>query len=68
LWTPPSFAHGFYVLSEWAEVRYKATDFYSPEWERTLLFSDQEVGIKWPFPDNQLPIFISQKYRGKASL
>ncbi|MBU1662484.1 MAG: dTDP-4-dehydrorhamnose 3,5-epimerase, partial [Chloroflexi bacterium] len=34
LWVPPGFAHGFYVLSDWAEVLYKATDFYAPEWER----------------------------------
>lgn len=37
LWVPPGFAHGFYVLSEWAEVLYKATDFYSIQWERSIL-------------------------------
>ena len=66
LWIPPGFAHGFYVLSEWAEIRYKATDLYSPEWERTLLFSDQEVGIKWPFPDNQPPILSARDAGGKS--
>ena len=42
LWVPPGFAHGFYVLSEWAELTYKATDFYAPEWERTLLWNDPD--------------------------
>ena len=48
LWIPPGFAHGFYVLSEWANVTYKVTDYYAPEWDRTLLWNDPEVGIDWP--------------------
>ncbi len=48
LWIPPGFAHGFYVLSEQAEVLYKATDYYAPQWERTLLWSDPVIGIRWP--------------------
>jgi dTDP-4-dehydrorhamnose 3,5-epimerase len=48
LWIPPGFAHGFYVLSEWAELLYKVTDFYAPECERTLLWNDPQVGIAWP--------------------
>ncbi len=40
LWIPPGFAHGFYVLSEWAEVTYKVTDYYAPEWERTLIWDE----------------------------
>lgn len=60
IWVPPGFAHGFYVLSEWAEVFYKATDFYAPEWERTLLWKDPQVNITWPLANGQLPI-ISQK-------
>jgi dTDP-4-dehydrorhamnose 3,5-epimerase len=48
LWVPPGFAHGYYVLSEWAEVFYKVTDFYAPEYERTLLWNDPELNIKWP--------------------
>ena len=66
LWIPPGFAHGFYVLSEWAEIRYKATDIHSPEWERTLLWNDQNVGIKWPFTDNQLPILSAKDAEGKS--
>ncbi len=45
---PPGFAHGFYVLSETADVFYKCTDFYAPECERTLLWNDPDVGIEWP--------------------
>lgn len=48
LWVPPGFAHGFYVLSEWAEVYYKTTDYYAPQWERTLLWNDPALGIEWP--------------------
>jgi dTDP-4-dehydrorhamnose 3,5-epimerase len=48
LWIPPGFAHGFYVLSEWANVIYKVNDYYAPEWDRTLLWNDPEVGIDWP--------------------
>ncbi len=48
IWVPPGFAHGFYVLSDWAELVYKATDYYGPEWERTLLWNDVQVGIEWP--------------------
>jgi dTDP-4-dehydrorhamnose 3,5-epimerase len=48
LWIPPGFAHGFYVISEWAEVLYKATDYYAPQWERTLLWSDPAINIQWP--------------------
>ena len=47
LWIPPGFAHGFRVLSDGAQVLYKATDFYHPECERTLAWNDPEVGIDW---------------------
>lgn len=60
MWIPPGFAHGFYVLSPWAEVLYKATDFYAPEWERTLLWNDPDVGIEWPLINGGPPI-LSQK-------
>jgi dTDP-4-dehydrorhamnose 3,5-epimerase len=48
LWIPPGFAHGFYVLSAGAEFLYKATDYYAPEHERTLLWNDPALGIAWP--------------------
>jgi len=48
IWVPPGFAHGFCVVSEYAEVFYKATDYYAPEHERTLLWSDAQLAIPWP--------------------
>jgi dTDP-4-dehydrorhamnose 3,5-epimerase len=65
LWVPPGFAHGFYVLSEWAEVAYKVTDFYDPEEERTLAWDDPTVGIAWPLPDGRPPVLSPKDLRGK---
>jgi dTDP-4-dehydrorhamnose 3,5-epimerase len=48
LWIPPGFAHGFMVLSEGADVLYKATDFYAPQHERTLVWNDPALQIEWP--------------------
>src|ERR1700677_2912209 len=48
LWIPPGFAHGFMVLSHGAEVLYKATDFYAPLHERTILWNDPTLQIEWP--------------------
>lgn len=48
LWVPVGFAHGFLVLSESADVLYKATDYYAPEHERCVAWSDPEIGIAWP--------------------
>ncbi|WP_250509429.1 dTDP-4-dehydrorhamnose 3,5-epimerase [Caballeronia sp. GACF4] len=48
LWVPPGFAHGFVVLSESAQFLYKTTDYWYPEFERSLLWNDADVGIEWP--------------------
>jgi len=58
LFIPPGFAHGFYVLSETADLFYKCSDFYFPEHERTLIYNDALTGIDWPF--DTTPI-ISEK-------
>lgn len=60
LWIPPGFAHGFYVLSEWAEILYKTTTLYAPEWERTLLWNDSDLGIEWPLLSG-VPLIMSPK-------
>lgn len=48
MWVPPGFAHGFVVTSDSAEFLYKTTDYWYPEHERSLLWSDPAVGIQWP--------------------
>lgn len=60
IWIPPGFAHGFYVLSEWAELIYKSTEYYAPQWERSILWNDEQLGIKWPILKDQ-PLLISTK-------
>ena len=53
LWVPAGFAHGFYVTTPNAEVLYKATDYYAPEWERTILWNDSVLEIAWPISDGK---------------
>jgi dTDP-4-dehydrorhamnose 3,5-epimerase len=60
VWIPAGFAHGYYVLSEWAIMIYKVTDYYSPEWERTLLWNDPELKIDWPL-NHGIPLLISDR-------
>lgn len=47
-WIPPGFAHGFVVLSDRAEVLYKATDYYAPAHERCIAWNDPNIGVRWP--------------------
>jgi dTDP-4-dehydrorhamnose 3,5-epimerase len=56
LWVPPGFAHGFLVLSDTADVAYKATDYYAPEHERSLVWCDPRVAIDWPLPADVAPV------------
>jgi dTDP-4-dehydrorhamnose 3,5-epimerase len=65
LWVPAGFAHGFYVLSRWAEMVYKATDYYAPEWERSLLWNDPALGIDWPLLAGQQPAISAKDAAGK---
>lgn len=48
MWVPPGFAHGFVVLSETAQFLYKTTDYWYPEFERSIIWNDPEIGIEWP--------------------
>jgi dTDP-4-dehydrorhamnose 3,5-epimerase len=48
IWLPPGFAHGFMVTSDSADFLYKTTDYYAPQFERSLLWNDPTVGVKWP--------------------
>lgn len=67
LWLPPGFAHGFYVLSEWAEIIYKASDYYAPQYERTLLWNDPAVGIEWPLLEG-VEVILSAKDQSGSTL
>jgi len=53
-WIPPGFAHGFLVLSEHAEFLYKTTDYYAPEFERSLMWNDPALAIDWPLDGEPL--------------
>ena len=64
LWIPRGFAHGFYVTSEWAEVLYKTTDYFAPEWERTLRWDDPAVGIEWPISAGGRPLLSDKDAHG----
>ena len=65
MWIPPGFAHGFLVMSDWADVVYKATDYYAPQWERTILWNDPDMGIEWPILEGKLPILSYKDAQGK---
>ena len=64
LWVPPGFAHGFLVLSETAAFEYKCTDFYAPEFERTIRWNDPDIGIEWPVTDGGQPMLSSKDADG----
>lgn len=51
LWIPEGFAHGFLALTDVVDVLYKATDYYSPDHERSIRWDDSELSIKWPLHD-----------------
>lgn len=65
LWIPPGFAHGFLVLSDIAEFVYKATDFYAPQYERTIRWDDPLIQIDWPL-QGQTPILSTKDADGAA--
>jgi len=64
-WIPAGFAHGFLVVSDYAEVQYKTTDYYAPEHERCIAWNDRDLAISWPI--DGAPI-LSQKDRAGVPL
>jgi len=63
-WMPPGMAHGFIVLSDSTDFLYKATDYYEPKSERTILWSDPDLGIEWPLAGQ--PILSAKDAAGKS--
>ena len=62
MWIPEGFAHGFLVLSDFAEFLYKTTDYWAPEYERTIIWNDSDLGIRWPLKVN--PVLSSKDCDG----
>jgi dTDP-4-dehydrorhamnose 3,5-epimerase len=56
LWVPEGLAHGFLVLSDFAEFQYKCTEFYAPSHERAIRWNDPELAIDWPLPAGAAPL------------
>jgi len=60
LWVPAGFAHGFLVVSKTADFQYKCTDYYAPEFERSIRWDDPMLNIEWPINDD-LELIVSKK-------
>ena len=54
IWVPPGFAHGFVVLSDFADLEYKCTDYYDPSDEGRILWNDPNINISWPIDNPKL--------------
>jgi dTDP-4-dehydrorhamnose 3,5-epimerase len=63
LWVPAGFAHGFVTLSDSAEFLYKTTDYWYPEFERSIVWNDQQIGIEWPIEGE--PLVAAKDAAGK---
>lgn len=59
-WVPSGYAHGFLVVSDYAEVQYKTTDYWAPQHERCVIWNDHDIGIPWPLTGEPV---LSQKDR-----
>ena len=64
LWVPPGFAHGFYTLTDTAEIVYKTTDYYYSQYDRTLIWNDSNLGIEWKIEEE--PILSQKDIKGKT--
>ena len=63
-WIPPGFAHGFLVTSDSADFLYKTTDYYAPQFERSLAWNDPTVGVAWPL-EGITPLLSAKDLAGK---
>ena len=64
IWVPPGFAHGFQVLSEFADIEYRMTDFHAPADARTIRWDDPDIAISWRLPAGQRPVLSAQDKDG----
>lgn len=64
LWIPPGFAHGFYVLSDFAEFQYKCTNYYAPQHEVSIRWDDPDLAIPWPLIGGQAPTLSAKDEAG----
>jgi len=64
LWVPEGFAHGFYVMSDYAEFVYKCTDYYAPEHEVSILWNDPSLNINWPLINGATPMLSVKDQMG----
>jgi dTDP-4-dehydrorhamnose 3,5-epimerase len=65
LWVPPGFAHGFYVLSEFADFQYKCSDYYHPASEVALAWDDPQLNIQWPLAPGEQPTLSAKDAAGQ---
>jgi dTDP-4-dehydrorhamnose 3,5-epimerase len=66
IWVPPGFAHGFLVTSDAAEFVYKCTEYYAPQYERTVAWNDSDIGVRWPLAPGQMPLLSDKDKTGKS--
>lgn len=65
LWVPPGFAHGFLVLSQSAHFVYRCTNYWAPEHERSIIWNDPDLEVKWPIPAGVEPVVSAKDARGR---
>lgn len=66
LWVPPGFGHGFLVTSETADFQYKCTNFYAPEYERTILWNDPTLNINWGVASQESILMSAKDQAGQS--
>ena len=64
LWIPVGFAHGFLVVSDFAEFLYKTTDYWAPEYERAINWNDPDLAVAWPL--QEAPVLSAKDAKGIA--
>ena len=66
MWVPVGFAHGFLTLTDETQLVYRCTDFYASQYERTILWNDPELAIRWPLPAREKPVLSPKDAAGRS--